>query len=347
MARILYGVGGQGMGHATRSATIIKELGKEHELVIVSGGRAFAYLSEKFPNVKKVHVLHHSQKNDRILSPETFASNLVSIPRYYRSFQRVSSIIRSFKPEMVLCDLELFTALAAKKSHLPLLSIDNQHILTKTRLGIHQQASGLALKFLIRSMAPRATDYIITTFFLPKRKALNVHLVPPIVRESIIRAKCSIGKHVLVYQTSKTHTTLLEELQKIDEQFIVYGYDRIGRQKNLIFRKFNEKQFFRDLASCKAIVTNGGLSLIGEAVYLKKPVFSMPIRDDFEQYVNAYHIQKKGYGLSRPVFTRRAFLHFMSRLDSYKAALREHRQDGNRLLLEKLRAWITLYAGDA
>src|SRR3954471_15903979 len=49
--RILYGVVGEGMGHATRSRVLLEELTKEHEVHIVVSGRARDYLSKRFQNV--------------------------------------------------------------------------------------------------------------------------------------------------------------------------------------------------------------------------------------------------------------------------------------------------------
>ena len=44
-------------------------------------------------------------------------------------------------------------------------------------------------------------------------------------------------------------------------------------------------------------VANGGLSLIGEAVYLGKPIFSVPVRNQYEQVLNARYLEELGYGL--------------------------------------------------
>ena len=46
--RILYGVVGEGMGHATRSLVILGHLlEKEHEIKVVVSGRAHAFLADR------------------------------------------------------------------------------------------------------------------------------------------------------------------------------------------------------------------------------------------------------------------------------------------------------------
>jgi len=52
--RILYGVTGEGMGHATRSSVILEHLTKEHDVHVVVSGRARDYLAQRFENVHKI-----------------------------------------------------------------------------------------------------------------------------------------------------------------------------------------------------------------------------------------------------------------------------------------------------
>ena len=45
------------------------------------------------------------------------------------------------------------------------------------------------------------------------------------------------------------------------------------------------------------MVTGGGFSLLSEAVYLGKPVLSIPLRGQFEQLMNARYLERDGYGI--------------------------------------------------
>ncbi len=62
------------------------------------------------------------------------------------------------------------------------------------------------------------------------------------------------------------------ELQKTNEKFIIYGFYKNKNLGNVILKDFSEKEFYGDLSACKAVITNGGFTLISEALYLKKPV---------------------------------------------------------------------------
>ena len=46
--KILYGVPGEGMGHATRSKVIIAHLLQNHDVQVLSSSRAYKFLNESF-----------------------------------------------------------------------------------------------------------------------------------------------------------------------------------------------------------------------------------------------------------------------------------------------------------
>ena len=91
-------------------------------------------------------------------------------------------------------------------------------------------------------------------------------------------------------------------------------------------------------------MTNGGLSLIHEAIYLHKPILSVPVRHQFEQEMNARYLEDYGYGLAAPHIDADVLEAFLRTGSQYKKDLQRHHQEGNDVLfrsverlLEKLR----------
>ena len=152
------------------------------------------------------------------------------------------------------------------------------------------------------------------------------------------------GDHVLVYQTSTSNVKLIEILKKLNENFIVYGFNEEKVDKNLTYRKFNEDRFFKDLGSCKAVLANGGFTLISESIYLKKPVLSIPVKGQFEQIMNAIYLKRLGYGEYYEELDINIVKDFLSRLDIYNKSLLSYKQDGNKSLLKELDSLIEHYA---
>jgi uncharacterized protein (TIGR00661 family) len=196
-------------------------------------------------------------------------------------------------------------------------------------------------RYIVRAKLPRARHYLITTFFelpLRLRYADQTTLVPSIIRPEIQAAQPVKGDYVLVYQSATTQGDLIDILHQIpDQEFRVYGFNKDEAHGNVLLRPFSEAGFIAELAGSRAVLTNGGFSLISEAVYLHKPVCAVPIPAQFEQWLNAAEIEKRGYGRHFGTITPENVRAFLGELPAYEAALSTYRQAGNEVLFGRLR----------
>ena len=64
--RILYGVNGEGLGHATRSQVVAGALLERHDVRVVTSGGALAYLRERLPDVEEVFGPSFAMENGEI-----------------------------------------------------------------------------------------------------------------------------------------------------------------------------------------------------------------------------------------------------------------------------------------
>lgn len=339
MVRILYGVAGEGMGHAIRSKPIIEHLIKKNKLIIVTSRKPYDFLKKNFNNVYDIHGLHLNYKNNKVQNMKTFFSNMYKLPKgSYYSIKKLMKLIKEFKPEVLISDFEPFTHLVSRLYQIPLISIDNMHVMTNCKIKIPKRyyKDYLAARVIVKSFVSKADYFLINTFFYPKVKKKNTYLFPPILRPEILKAKTLKGNHIMVYQTSKTDKRLMKSLSKIDEKFIVYNFDYDKKLKNVILKKFDEKEFVDDLASCKAFIVNGGFTAISEAVYLGKPVLSVPIKKQFEQILNAIFIDELGYGEFHKKLKVKSIEKFISNIDDYRKNLKKYKKEDNKRILKKL-----------
>jgi uncharacterized protein (TIGR00661 family) len=344
--RILYGVVGEGMGHATRSKVVCEHLiERGHQVKIVVSGRAHSLLAKSFDDVVEIRGLTIRYVNNRVDQSGTLARNVLAAPGMLAA--NVSAYfgkVARFNPQAVVSDFDSFAYLFARRHGLPILSIDNQQVISRCRLGKFAKQGAKVdyqmTKAFVRAKLPGCDHYVVTTFFEPsvrRRFRKTTTLVPPILREPILEAKkrARPGPHVLVYQTSTSDTSLLDQLERVHErEFIVYGLRRSGRRGNCTLKEFSERGFVEDLASARAVVSNGGLSLIGEALYLGKPVFSVPVRNQYEQILNARYLEHLGYGLEAPRVDADLLRLFLRETQKYAANVGRHEQDGNRRLFK-------------
>ena len=84
------------------------------------------------------------------------------------------------------------------------------------------------------------------------------------------------------------------------------------------------------------MVASGGFTLMGEAVYLRRPMLAEPVGKQFEQILNARYLESLGYGMSAEEITEPRLREFLERIPEFERNLAGYSQDGNRELLLKL-----------
>ena len=203
----------------------------------------------------------------------------------------------------------------------------------------------LTAKAVTKSYILRPKRHIITTFFYPPLKHPNMTaLYPPVLREEIMKLKPEQGDHVLVYQTAESSINLMEELKKLDYSFIVYGFNKDEVDGNLTYRAFNEEQIFEDMRTAKAIIVNGGFTMISEAIYLKKPIYSTPAHKNFEQILNGFYVEKLGFGEYHDDLDVKKIENFLNHLEKYQENLNKVEPWDNTEILKDLDLSIEKYS---
>lgn len=341
--KLLYGVVGEGMGHATRSSVILRHLlAQGHEVQIIVSGRAAEYLDRYFPNIERIEGLTMSFEDNELDHAQTFWEFIKRVPDYLGKNQdKFIALADEFMPDAVISDFETFSYLFAKNHDLPVISIDNMQIISRSKIAEDikklDYSAYLTAKAFVRSKLPGCHHYLITTFFYPELKRERTSLFPPILRDKILKAKPTLGEHLLVYQTTTTNEVLVDVLKGLKIPAKVYGFNRDQIDENLEFKSFSEEGFIKDLAAAKGILATGGYSLLGEALYLKKPMLSVPLKGQFEQILNAAYLQKLGYGEYHPELTLDAAKHFLEHVETYRTQIEEsHTQKDNHAILEAL-----------
>jgi uncharacterized protein (TIGR00661 family) len=126
----------------------------------------------------------------------------------------------------------------------------------------------------------------------------DVELFPPILREKVLDIAPRNDGYVVVYQTSSSFTQLPELLKQLPFHFKVFAYEeREGTDGNINYFPRADERFIEEVGGATWVLTNGGYTLMSEALYLGKPVFSLPVAWQFEQWLNARYLHDLGYGL--------------------------------------------------
>ena len=346
---VFYCVCGEGMGHSIRTGVIVDRLKEKYDIYIFTHGNAYDYLNSKFDNVYKIGGFNTVYINNKVDNVQTLVNALKRNPQNMRSsYEELYKKAKELSPDVIVTDFEIYSTYVAKLLNIPLISLDNMHIITQADISYpqNQRLEMLKAKAVIKTYVVKPKIHIITSFFYPKVRG-NHHAViyPPIIREDILKLEPTEEDHIIVYQTSKESVKLVKRLKALkDEKFIVYGFNKEEVDGNLTYKLFNEDVFYDDLASAKAVVCNGGFTFISEAITLKKPIYSVPAKGNFEQVLNGYYVQRLGYGEYHEVMSVNRLAKFLKKLPKYQKRLSNVKKYNNDGIIKELTYRIEKYS---
>ena len=345
---IFYCICGEGMGHAIRSSVIIDRIKDKYDVYIFSSDRAHKYLNEKFDNVYKIGGFNTVYINNKVSNTKTLINALKRNPLNIKEgYEELYKKARKLSPDVIVTDFEIYATMVSKLLSIPLISLDNIHMITQTAIDYPPKHQGemLKAKGVIKSYVIKPKIHILTSFFYPKIKPKKrAVLYPPVIREDILKLKPTIEDHIIVYQTSKESVKLVEQLKSLNEKFTVYGFNKDEVDENLTYKLFNENEFYNDLASAKAVICNGGFTFISEAISLKKPIYSVPAIGNFEQTLNGFYVQKLGYGEYHEEMSPKKVEKFLKRLPKYQEKLAKVKKTNNDGIVNELIYRIEKYS---
>src|SRR6266852_4859804 len=271
MANILYGVNGEGSGHSTRAKEVISHLQTSgHKVHVVSFDRGLSNLSASFP-VTEIYGLRLAYVNNRMRYRRTVTQNLITAPQAGKSVKQLMRLVEEENIELVITDFEPLSCHVGHRKRLPVIAIDNQHVITNTEVSLPRgfRRDVAAVKLLTRLMTPRADAYIVLSFFPARVRKRNTFVLPPILRQEVLSTKPQTGDYALVYVTSPAKV-LAQLLKKIRFPFIAYGFKSEGQDGNILYKKPGMDGFLRYMA--------------------------VPVEHQFEQNLNAYYLDKTASG---------------------------------------------------
>lgn len=346
--RVLYGVVGEGMGHAVRSRVVLDHLLEQgHELLIVVSGRACDFLTQRYAGrdrvrVERIHGLHLAFDGNTLDVGDSIAENLGELPRNLATnsaaYRRILDL--DFHPQAVVSDFEYWAYLYGRLHGVPVISIDNMKVIDRCshdpELVRGARADFRLTRFAVKAKLLWAYHYLVSSFFFPPIRKPRTTLVPPILRPEVLSLHREPGRHILVYQSAAANQALIPLLRTLPHEFRVYGLGREAREENVTLCSFSETGFLEDLRTARAVIAGGGYSLMSEAVHLGAPMLSVPLEGHFEQEFNARYLANLGYGATARTLNAEAVRSFIDHLSTYEQSLASYPAQDNSYLFHCL-----------
>ncbi len=310
MARICYGVAGEGRGHATRVRTMVEMLRREHAVTIFASHDAFDLLHAAYHGteveVLRIPGLRHGYgRGGRLSHAFTAVTALPFLLRLGTVLGWVTEAVALRRPDLVITDFEPLLPRAARRLQVPFISLDHQRFLVECDLSDLPPRLYRAARFMshfVRAFYSGQELTVISSFYvLPvKATAHPVLQVGVLLRPELERASVSHEEHLVAYFRRGAPPRLLEVLAASGRVVRVYGAGSRPSRGSLQFRPIGEAGFIADLASAAALITTAGNQVVGEAVALGKPVLALPETGNMEQEINAHFVARCGAGRAVP-----------------------------------------------
>jgi len=118
----------------------------------------------------------------------------------------------------------------------------------------------------------------------------------PIISDEILNGKPYDSDHYLIYLPYLDLSKIYSELKKYGKgKWKVYhNSSLVSDLENIEICKIDKNEFTKDLLSCKGIITASGFSTTSEALIMRKKLWSIPLKGQFEQRLNADKLEELG-----------------------------------------------------
>jgi uncharacterized protein (TIGR00661 family) len=306
LGNIFYGLAGEGRGHATRARAVVEALRLRHRVTLFTSDCALEMLAPLYEgtevrvvSIPGLHFTYNRSGQVDLLGTVAGAARFrLKVEGFAKAL--LPELERG-RPDLVIADFEPILPRACRKVGVPFISFDHQHYLVVSDLSalpfaLRQQAA-LSAPF-VRALYDWQQGTIVSSFYKPPLKPAyrDAIQVGVLLRPGVVRHRPVVGRHLLAYMRRVARPAVMQALAACGREVLVYGLGQRPPEGQLRFLPIEERRFLDDMSGCDAVISTAGNQLVGEALYLRKPLLVLPEERNFEQSVNAHFLEQSGGG---------------------------------------------------
>lgn len=282
--KILYAIQGTGNGHLSRARDIVPLLQKKGELdILISGIQADISLPYPIKYSFKGLSFIFGKKGGVDLMGTYLRNNSLRIMREIKS-------VPIEKYDIIINDFEPISAWAAHLKKKPCISLSHQSAVLSKNAPVPKKKDRMG-RFILENYAPATAKY---GFHFA---AFDEHTYTPVIRQQVRELNVSDKGHYTVYLPSYSDEKLVKTFNKIkDVRWQVFSKHnhRPYKVENVTITPIDNEGFLESMASCSGILCGAGFETPAEALYLKKKLMVIPMKNQYEQYCNAAALESMG-----------------------------------------------------
>ena len=282
--KILYAIQGTGNGHISRAMDIIPCLQNKGEVdVLVSGIQAD--LDLPFTVKYKCRGLSFIfGKSGGVDLWKTF---------YKCNSRKLIKEIRELNVSqynLIINDFEPVSAWACYLKNIPCIGLSHQSAVLSDKIP-RLSESDMFGKFILKNYAPNTVHY---GFHF---KAFDKNIFTPVIRNQIRDTKISDQGHYTVYLPAYDDKRLISRLSEFTkirwDIFSKHNSEKL-KFRNCTVQPVNNEQFISSMASSSGVLCGAGFETPAEALFMGKKLLVIPMKNQFEQQLNASALQSMG-----------------------------------------------------
>lgn len=291
--KILYAIQATGNGHISRAEALLPLFKKIAEVdILVSGTSADIKLD--YPIKYRFRGLSFIfGKNGGIDVWKTIRS--IGVLRFLKDVNSLD--LKDY--DVVINDFEPVSAWASVFKKKRSIALSHQYSLLHSKVPKSSKKAFLA-RCILRYYAPTKEGY---GFHFLK---YDENIFTPIIKNDFISRERQEKNQYVVYLPAYDDQKIIAVLHKIIfTNWIVFSKHTLNAYRigNFSFYPISKKQFNNSLLVSKGIICGAGFETPAEALYLKKKLLVIPMKNQYEQQCNAEALKKLGvpvlYGLEK------------------------------------------------
>lgn len=281
--KILYAIQGTGNGHVSRAREIIPHLKKYGDLdLLVSGTQAEVGLDDE---------VKYQFHGFGFVFGEKGGVDFLKTWEQFNTAQFLSDVkklpVKDY--DLVINDFEPVCAWACKLKGKKNVALSHQSAFVSDKT---PQLKGFHWgKIIMNNYAP--TNAHVAFHFERYDDFINT----PVIRSEIRNLKAENLGHYTVYLPAYSDEFILNQVKKFSnikwQIFSKHSNDSYSKD-NAEITPINNQKFQKSLASCEGFLTGGGFEGPAEALFLKKKVLAVPMKNQYEQQCNALAMENMG-----------------------------------------------------
>lgn len=282
--KILYAIQGTGNGHLCRAMDVVPCLQQRADVdILLSGTQGDIELP--FDVKYRMHGLSFIfGKTGGVDLWKTFTQSNI------RTFIKEINSLPVSDYDLVISDFEPVASWACYLNDKKCIGLSHQAAAINGEAPLPEDIDRLG-KFILENYAPCTVAY----GFHFKNYSENIYT--PVIRKQVREQEVVDAGHYTVYLPSYDDKQLIKHLSRFpDVKWEIFSkHNKFPiKERNIYIQPIHNEKFIRSMATSSGVLCGAGFETPAEALFLKKKLLVVPMKNQYEQHLNAAALREIG-----------------------------------------------------